>query len=134
MAGGAQFSRRVLARVVATKLVAEPSRQTHWMRALAAYLVEQNRIGDAELIIHDIEHELYQQDGQLLVHVTSARPLVDSVRTTLKKLMQEQTKAKKVVLTEKTDSALLGGLIARSADAELDASVRTTLNQLATIT
>lgn len=134
MAGGAQFSRRVLARIIAAKLVAEPSRQTHWMRALAAYLVEQKRIGEANLIIHDIEHELYDQDGQLLVHVTSARPLADSVRTELKKLMQEQTKAKRVVLTEKTDAALIGGLIARSADAELDASVRTTLNQLATIT
>lgn len=134
MAQRAQFSRRVLARTIAAKLVAEPSRKTYWMRTLAAYLVGQNRTGEADLIIHDIEHELYKQDGRLLVHVTSARPLAESIRAELKKLLQGQTKAKEVILTEKTDAALIGGLVARSADAELDASVRTTLNQLATIT
>lgn len=134
MAAGAQFSRRVLARTIAAKLVAEPSRQAHWTAVLAAYLVDQNRAGEADLIVHDIERELYEQAGELLVHVTSARPLKDDVRTALKKLMKEKTNAKQVVLTEKTDATLLGGLIARSADAELDASVRTKLNRLATIT
>lgn len=129
----AKFSRRVLARTIATKLVAEPSRQKHWLRVLAAYLVSENRVNEAELVIHDIERELYQQDGQLLVHVTSARPLAETVRTALKKLLKEQTKATQVALTEKTDAALLGGLVARTSDAELDTSVRAKLNQLATI-
>ena len=128
-----KFSRRVLARTIASKLVAEPSRQAHWIKALAAYLVEQNRTNEAELVINDILHELYEQDGQLLVNVTSARPLSDSLRTQLKHLLAEQTKAKHVTLTEQTDPNLLGGLVARTTDAELDASVRTKLNQLATI-
>ncbi len=130
---GAKFSRRVIARVIAGKLVAEPSRQDYWMRALAAYLVEQKRISEASLIVNDIEHELYEQDGQLVARVTSARPMQDSVRTALKKLLAAQTDAKKVVLTEETDPSLIGGLVARTADAELDASVRTKLNRLATI-
>ncbi len=129
----ATFSRRVLARTIAGKLVAEPARQTHWMRVLAAYLVEQNRVAEADLIANDIARELYEQDGQLLAHVTSARPLHDSVRTALKKLLTEQTRAKHVTLTESTDSSLIGGLVARTPDAELDASVRTKLNRLATI-
>jgi F-type H+-transporting ATPase subunit delta len=130
---GTKISRRVLARTIASKLVAEPTRQDHWVQALAAYLIEQNRVSEAGLIVSDIEHELYEQDGQLLTHVTSARPLSDAVRTALKKLLSAQTGAKHVVLTEKTDPALLGGLIARTADAGLDASVRTQLNRLATI-
>jgi ATP synthase F1 delta subunit len=130
---GMKISRRVIARTIAAKLVAEPARQEHWVQTLAAYLVEQNRVSEAGLILSDIEHELYEQGGQLLTHVTSARPLTDAVRTTLKKLLADQTGAKQVVLTEKTDSALLGGLIARTADAGLDASVRTQLNRLAAI-
>ena len=129
----AAFSRRVIARVVAEKLIAEPSRQKHWIKALAAYLVEQKRVNEADLIMNDISHELFEQDGQLLVEVTSARPLEKSVRTSLANLLHEQTGAKQVALTEKTDASLLGGLIARTSDAELDASVRTKLNRLATI-
>ena len=129
----AQFSRRVIARVIASKLVAEPSRQDHWIKVLAAYLVENNRITEADLIVSDIEHELYVQDGQLVVDVTSARPLNADVRKSLSALLTDRTDARKVMLSESTDPELLGGLIARTADAEMDASIRTKLNQLATI-
>ena len=65
--------------------------------------------------------------------MTSARPLTDSLRSQLKHFLAEQTKAKHVTLAERIDPNLLGGLVARTTDAELDASVRTKLNQLATI-
>ena len=129
----ARFSRRVLARTIAQKLVAEPSRQEYWMQTLAAYLVDQKRVAEADLVIADIEHELYVQDGQLLVSVTSARPLTTDVRTALTKLLTARTKAQRVTLTEAIDPELLGGLVAKTTDAELDTSVRTTLNRLATI-
>jgi F-type H+-transporting ATPase subunit delta len=128
-----KVSRRVIARTVAAKLVAEPARQEHWVKALASYLVDHNRANEAELIVNDIAHEVFEQSGQLLAHIESARPLTDSVRKAIADLLQEQTGAKRVVLTEKTDPALLGGLIARTPAAQLDASVRTKLKQLATI-
>ncbi|MET1032882.1 MAG: ATP synthase F1 subunit delta [Candidatus Saccharimonadales bacterium] len=130
---GTKFSRRVIARTVARKLVQEPARQEYWMRTLAAYLVEQKRVSEADLVVNDILHELHAQDGQLLARVTSARPLAESVRTSLRKILAEKTGAKKVILTEEIDPSLIGGLTARTADAELDASVRTKLNRLATI-
>jgi F-type H+-transporting ATPase subunit delta len=126
-------SRRVLARTIAAKLVAEPSRQDYWVKALAAYLLEQNRTSEAGLVVNDIAHEFYEQNGELLTHVESARPLADSVRSSLKELLKSQTGAKKIVLTEKIDPALLGGLIARTPDAQLDVTVRAKLKQLATI-
>ena len=129
----AKFSRRVLARTIAAKLVAEPARQDYWVTVLAAYLVDHKRTAEAELVINDILHELYEQDGQLLARITSARPLTDALRAKLKQLLSDQTDARKVTLTEQTDPSLLGGLIARTSDAELDASVRTKINQLATI-
>lgn len=130
---GTTFSRRVIARTIASKLVAEPKRHTYWMQVLAAYLVEQNRVHDAELIVNDIMHELHKQDGQLLAHVSSARPLTNQVRESLMKVLAEQTGARHVSLVEETDTSLIGGLIARTPDAALDASVRTKLNRLATI-
>jgi len=128
-----KFSRRVIARVIASKLVAEPARQDYWVTVLAAYLLDTNRVDEADLVVNDIEHELYVQDGQLLVDVTSARPLAADVRKALSDLLAQRTKAKKVLITEAVDPSLLGGLVARTADAEMDASIRTKLNRLATI-
>lgn len=126
-------SRRVIARTVAAKLLAEPKERKHWVQALAAYLIETRRADEIDLIINDIARELFEQRGELVVDVTSARPLTDPVRSELKKLLKDVTDAKEVLLSESVDASLIGGLIARTPDAQLDASVRTKLKQLATI-
>lgn len=126
-------SRRVLARTVATKILVEPARATHWLQVTAAYLTEHNRTKDVDLVLNDIARELYEQSGHLLVDVTSARPLTDAVRREVAQSIKDATGAKHVELTEQVDPSLLGGLIARTPDAQLDLSVRTKLKQLATI-
>lgn len=126
-------SRRVIARTVAAKLLAEPKARKHWITALAAYLVENNRTDEVDLVVNDIAHELFEQKGQLLVDVTSARPLSEQVKSELTRVLKDATAAKEVSLTESIDPSLLGGLIARTPDAQLDASVRTKLRMLAAI-
>jgi F-type H+-transporting ATPase subunit delta len=128
-----KVSRRILARTIASKLLVEPSQRKHWLQVTAAYLMEQNRTEDINLILNDIAHELHVQSGHLLVDVTSARRLSDAVRDDLKHTLQAATGAKKVELAEHVDPDLLGGLIARTPDAALDASVRTKLKQLASL-
>lgn len=130
---GRAVSRRVIARTLAAKLIAEPARRAYWLQALAAYLLEQRRAHELDLIINDIAHELYEQEGQLYVEVTSARPLDAVVRKQLTDTLAELTDAKQVELTESVDSSLIGGLIARTPDAVLDQSVRAKIKQLATI-
>ncbi|HSX08247.1 MAG TPA: F0F1 ATP synthase subunit delta [Candidatus Saccharimonadales bacterium] len=129
-----KVSRRTLARVVAEKLLAEPTRAKHWLQATAAYLLEHKMVDDADLLINDIARELFAQDGRLMVHVASARPLSESIRAELKTFLRETTNAKHVELAESLDKDLLGGLVARTPDAELDLSVRRRLRQLASIT
>lgn len=126
-------SRRVIARTVAAKLLAEPKARKHWITALAAYLVENNRTDEVDLVVNDIAHELFEQKGQLLVDVTSARPLSEQVKSELTRVLKDATAAQEVSLTENIDPSLLGGLIARTPDAQLDASVRTKLRMLAAI-
>ncbi len=128
-----KVSRRVLARTVAEKLLSEPTRVKHWMLATAAYLMEQHMIDDIDLFINDVAHELHQQSGHLLVDVTSARKLSDAVRVELKHTLQQATGARHVEFAEHVDPELLGGLIARTPDGQLDASVRTQLKQLASL-
>ncbi len=126
-------SRRVIARAIASKLIAEPKQRKHWVEVLAAYLIESNRVDEIDLVVNDIAHELFEQKGELLVDVVRARPLTDQVRAELKHVLKQATNAHEVDLAERIDPALLGGLIARTPDAQLDASVRTKLKQLATI-
>lgn len=126
-------SRRVIARTVAVKLLSEPHERKHWVRVLAAYLIETRRADEVDLVVNDIARELFEQRGELIVDVASARPLADQVRHELKALLKEATSAKEVLFTESVDKSLIGGLIARTPDAQLDASVRTKLKQLATI-
>lgn len=126
-------SRRVLARTLAGRLLAEPSRRSQWIKAAAAYIVEQRKDADLELFINDLASELYEQSGYLYVDVTSARKLTDSVRDELKRTLQTATGARQIELHEHSDPYLIGGVIARTPDAELDASVRTRLKQLASL-
>lgn len=128
-----KVSRRVIARTVAAKLLTEPSRQSHWIKVTAAYLIDQGMGDDVDLMVNDIAHELYEQSGHLLVDVTSARKLTDAIRSDLAKTLKETTGASRVELAEHIDPTLLGGLIARTPDQELDASVRTKLKQLASL-
>jgi ATP synthase F1 delta subunit len=126
-------SRRIIVRATAERLLAAPSKQAHIMKELAAYLLEHDMTDDADLVINDLVRELADKSGTMLVSVSSARPLNDSVRKELTQSLQKATGATDVVLSETIDTDLLGGLIARTPDAELDLSVRTKLKRLSVI-
>jgi F-type H+-transporting ATPase subunit delta len=128
-----KISRRVLARTIASKLIAEPQRRDHWVKALAAYIVQYNQIGQTEMILRDIAHELLVQNGTLLVDVASARPLSDDIRTQLAAYLRQTTGARLVDMHEHVEPALIGGFIARTPDYEIDASVQGQLRQLSNI-
>lgn len=129
----AKSSRRVLARTVAAKFLAEPDNRSRWLKVTAAYLMDHDMSKDVDLVINDIARELYEQSGHLLVDVTSARELSDSTREDLRRMLKQATSATSVELAEHTDPTLLGGLVARTPDAVVDASVRTKLKQLASL-
>ncbi|HET7302396.1 MAG TPA: F0F1 ATP synthase subunit delta [Candidatus Saccharimonadales bacterium] len=130
-----KLSRRSIATAIAAKLVHEPQERKKWISMLAAYLVDQRLTSDhyVTLIVRDIVREVFVQSGELLVEATTARPLTDALRHELVSTLRAHTGAKTVVLQEDVDPTLLGGFIARTPDAELDTSVRTTLKHLAAI-
>lgn len=126
-------SRRQLVRVVARQLLDEPQNRTLWLQRLAAYLVTHGIADQVDLVVNDIAYELQQQAGLVTVEVVTARALDGELRQTLHDLLRAQTGAESVVLYETTDANLIGGYVARTADAEIDASVRTKLMKLAAL-
>lgn len=127
------LSRRDIVRVVTRRLLDEPDQRSQWVQRLAAYLVATGRSNQADLVINDIAHELQAQAGLVTAEVVSARQLSQEMRAALRGLLADQTGAESVVLHETTDQSLLGGFVARTADAEIDASVRTKLNKLTSL-
>lgn len=128
-----KISQRILAKTIAQKMVADPSKRKHWTNVLAAYLVENGLSGRTDAVITDVAREIFALNGELLVRITSARPLTADVRKEISQLLREKTNAKHVVFEETIDPTLIGGVIAKTPDAELDLSVRTKLKQLTSI-
>lgn len=128
-----KLSRRDIVRGVTRHLIQEPADRQVWVRRLAAYLTQHRMTNQADLIINDIAHELEIQAGLLTVEVVSARQLAEDVRQSLKAMLMAESGAQDVVLYETTDGELLGGFVARTADAEIDASVQTKLKRLASL-
>ena len=128
-----RFSRRVIARAVTAKLFEGPAHRQHWIKALAAYLVEHGHATDADLMVNDIARELYDERRYLKVDVTSARPLGHNVVEEIKQFLKHEARARDVELVEHVDPHLVGGIIARTPDSQLDLSVRTKLKAIAAI-
>lgn len=123
-------SRRLLAKTVVAKLLADPENSQKWMQAAAAYLVEHKQVHNAGLFMNDIAHELLAQSGRLNAEVVSARPLSDTVLSELRDYLKRATGAADVNLQTNQNEALLGGFVARTADAEINKSVQYQLSQL----
>ncbi len=104
------------------------------MGALAAYLVGHNMTQYVDVVMNDIAEELYEQSKLLTVEVTSARPLEKDAVKQLTDFMKQQTGAESISLHQTTDETLIGGMVARTPTAEIDASVRNKLRQLTALT
>jgi F0F1-type ATP synthase delta subunit len=102
----------------------------HAVAALAGEIIAQKMTNQVDLLVSDIGRELLKTKGQLDVEVITARKLGDDVLNEVKALLQEATGAKRINLSRSIDPAIHGGLIARTADLELDLSIARKLKQL----
>lgn len=85
-------------------------------------------------ILEDIAAEFINQYDDLKgierATVVTTTPLTDAVRQQLKAKVQAMTSAQLVELDEKIDSRLIGGYVLRVGDRQVDASIRSQLNDL----
>lgn len=102
-------------------------------QSLAAYLVTTKQTRAVELYLRDLELTTAQRFGVATAYVYSANQLSPKVKDQIKRLVKTSSDVKSVDLVEQTDPSLIGGLVIRTADAELDGSVRTKLRNLRSI-
>lgn len=132
MSAKSRFSRRQVVTALVDMLESGDSTD-RVAQTLAAYLFKSRQTRNLDLYIRDIELTVAKRFGTVAAYVSSARQLNDKTREQVKRLVKAKTAAKEIEMIEDIDPKLIGGIIIRTADAELDGSIRTKLRNLRSI-
>lgn len=123
-----RVSRRKIAQYYASELLKGiPTDQL--TRQLAAFLVETRRIRELSLIVRDIEDFLAQK-GIIVADVTSATPLDDAAKTSIKQLVSHVYTTTELHIRQHIDPAVLGGVHVQLPSEEFDGTLRHKLTRL----
>ena len=90
---------------------------------VALLLVERSLVELAPRISAAFDERYNEYRGQAIAHVTTAIPLDDSLRTQIAQELQVIT-GKHIILQERVDPTILGGVIARVGDTLIDGSLK----------
>lgn len=127
----ARLSRRSIAEYVATSLVEGKPSKAQLFRELAAFLIEERRTKELDVIVRDIEYHLSQK-GHVQTTVTSAYDLTVETKKALQAFVKSETNATDVQLTNIVEPTVLGGVKITIPGRELDQTVARQLTVLKT--
>jgi F0F1-type ATP synthase delta subunit len=101
---------------------------------VAAYLLDENRTGELDSLLRDII--AYRADeGVIEVTAVSARELPSGIRQDIEKLVRENFKnAKQIIINQRIDADVVGGVRLELVDRQLDMTVRNKLNRFKELT
>lgn len=95
---------------------------------IAAFLLDAGRTGELESLVRDLIY-YRARHGVVEIAAVSARKLSDTVLTDIHKQVQALfPDAKRVIITEELDPAVIGGVKLELVDRQLDLTVRSKLN------
>ena len=117
-----RLSRRKLAEYAAEKLLAGDDSV---VAQLAAHIVTEKRQREVELLVRDIEAAMASR-GTVVATVTTVQKLTDDI----KRAVTEMIGGDKVVLRERQDVSVIGGIVIDTPDRRFDGTVRRKLNEL----
>lgn len=103
-------------------------------RELAAYLISEHRTSELDSIVRDVQAD-WTEAGQVEVIASSAHPLPAAAKADVKRQAARiYPGAKRVIVTEKLEPGVIGGVRLNFADSQLDLSLRAKLNRLKQLT
>jgi F0F1-type ATP synthase delta subunit len=125
-------SRRRVAKFIADQL-ADGEPVSRIARVLAAWLCESKQSRNWELVLRDIETALLRDHKYLAADVISARKLSAETIDDLRKMLIRETDAKTVEILSEIDEKLVGGVIVRTPESEMDSTLLAKLRKLRAI-
>lgn len=114
---------------LAEYLIANPSKRA--AQQVGAYLIGNGRSKEVDTVLRQVEAELNKR-GRTVTHVSSAHKLdADQQRSIVMLVKQLRTDIQSVEVINQVDPSLLGGVVIRTPEMEVDVSLRGRLNRLA---
>lgn len=107
-----------------------PSEAKAVIKKFVELLVRENMLAKVDKIIAEFVEIWHERNGITLAEVRSANGLDKVNIKLLKKYIAGLTGAKEVLLNEKIDKNILGGVVIRYGDKVIDGSLRTQLEEL----
>jgi F-type H+-transporting ATPase subunit delta len=95
--------------------------------------IDKGRAAEIPSIIEAFKQAYHERQGELVVKIAAAQPLEDDERKRVRDALLKRFRnagVNDVVLEEKVDGALLGGLVVRTGDQVFDGSLRSRLAAL----
>lgn len=103
-------------------------------REIAAYLLDENRIGELDSLLRDMV-AYRATEGVVEITTVSAYELTDSTRRDIQKLVREYFPGvKQIIINQRTDTDVVGGVRLEFVDQQLDLTVRNKLNRFKELT
>jgi F0F1-type ATP synthase delta subunit len=101
---------------------------------IAAYLLSERRVGDLDSLLRDVQAD-WAEAGFVEVLAASAHPLSASVKADIEKRIKPlYPNAKRIIVTEVSDPAVIGGVRLSLANQQLDLSIEAKLNKFKQLT
>lgn len=125
-----RISRRKITVYIADQL-AKGGDEKKVLQELAAFLIDNKRTNELDLIVRDIEYQLLLR-GIVLAHVTSAFELASETRAAITKMIKDKTDAKTIELQQLIEPNLLGGIRLDLPGMQLDNTISRRLTTLRT--
>lgn len=124
-----KVSRRQLAKVM-DQMLEDGKPMKKVVNQAAAYLLQERRTKELPSLVRDIM-AIRAEKGTVEATAISARELQSKIRTELEKLIKENyPSAKKVLLHEELDPAVIGGVHITSPGLQLDLTIQNRLKRL----
>jgi ATP synthase F1 delta subunit len=124
-----RISRRALARFAVEQIAAgEPAAAI--AKYLAGVLLETGRAEQVDFLLGDIAWELEHRGLVTTATVTSATPLSAQLQSLIKSQLKKAANTDHVLLDERVDKSLIGGVKIETSARVWDTSVRSQLNQI----
>ncbi len=105
-------------------------RVSEYVQNFLKIVIDKGRADALPRIVHAFVAMYHERQGELVVKVSSAQPLEDDERDRLRDVLRKKYRPKgynEVLLEEKVDEKLLGGVIVRTGDTLYDGSLKTRL-------
>lgn len=99
-------------------------------KEITQFLFRKRLLPKAKNILEKLEKIINKEEEKIIVQITSKEKITENRKREIIELLKKKYKVKEVVLEEKLDEKLLGGLRLEMSDEVIDLSIRNKIDKL----